>query len=248
MSTVVNHLRPELPELPRHMQGLPLDARGYPIPWFAAWLDDEGNQVHRREGKADFRVLGGHAVIEAVRENRCWICGGHLGKFKAFVIGPMCAINRVNSEPPSHVECADFAGRACPFLSRPHARRREAGMPEGVVDPAGIASLRNPKACCVWIVEGGYTHYRTQVREGATVGEGLMFQLPHPHELRWYAEGRPATAAEVDESVESGLPELFFHAEDEAGRAEIERRRAEVRRLYPHDATGRVRPRPRRRK
>jgi hypothetical protein len=232
VSTAQIYLRPELPELPRHMQGLPVDDRGYPIPWFAAWLDDDGNQVHRGEGKADFRVLGGNAVIEAVREKRCWICGGRLGKFKAFVIGPMCAINLVNSEPPSHVECADFAGRACPFLSRPHARRREVGMPEGVVDPAGIASLRNPKACLVWIIRGGYGYHRTTVRDGATVGEGLLFDLPEPHEVRWYAEGRKATVAEIEESVAGGLPELEALAQSDEERAEIAARVEKMRSLY----------------
>lgn len=215
------------------MKGMPVDPRGYPVPWFCAWMDDDGNQLPRGEGRADFRVLGGNSILEALRDNKCWICGGHMGKYKAFVLGPMCAINRVNSEPPSHVECADFAGRACPFLSRPHARRREEGMPDGIVEPAGIASLRNPKACLVWIIAGGFRYYRTEVRENATVGEGLLFQLPEPRELRWYAEGRPATRAEIEESVESGLPELMALAEDDAGRAEIEARLEQARRLYP---------------
>src|SRR5215472_4103629 len=30
-------IRPELPELPRTMQDLPRDKRGYPVPWFVDW-------------------------------------------------------------------------------------------------------------------------------------------------------------------------------------------------------------------
>lgn len=198
-------LRPELPELPRHMRGLPLDHRGYPTPWFAAWTDNEGNQTPRGIGKPDFRLQGGNAVAEAVNGNRCWICGGRLGKYRAFVIGPMCAINRVNAEPPSHVECADFSGRACPFLSRPHARRNDSRLPDGVVESPGIAIMRNPKVCCVWIISGKYGHRKVPPR-------GVLFDLPEPDELRWYCEGREATFAEIEESVVTGAPELFKHA------------------------------------
>lgn len=196
------------------MRGLPLDHRGYPTPWFAAWTDDDGNQTPRGIGKPDFRVMGGNAIAEAVNGKRCWVCGGKLGRYKAFVIGPMCAINRVNSEPPSHLECADFAGRACPFLSRPYARRREAGMPEDAVEAPGIASMRNPKACCVWVIDGKFSWHKVPPR-------GVLFDLPEPHELRWYAEGRKATFAEIEESITSGAPELFDLANSEEEEAEI---------------------------
>jgi hypothetical protein len=42
-------LRPELTELPLRMRGLPLDERGYPVPWFVAWID----------GKPEFRCRYG---------------------------------------------------------------------------------------------------------------------------------------------------------------------------------------------
>jgi hypothetical protein len=67
-------------------------ARGYPAPWFVAWV----------EGKPEFRVVREGGVVEAARADRCWICGQRLGRYRAYAIGPMCAVNRTSSEPPSH--------------------------------------------------------------------------------------------------------------------------------------------------
>lgn len=224
-------LRSELPPLPRYMQRLPVDSRGYPVPWFVVWLDGEENELPIGEGRPEFRVMSENRLAEAVEQVRCWVCGGKMGRYKAFVLGPMCAVNRVNSEPPSHVECADFAGRACPFLSRTHARRREAGMPEERLTPVGHASMRNPKACAIWIFQRGY-HYRRTVR-GDGDGYGLLFDLPHPTEIRWYAEGRPATRAEVEHSLETGMPELLELCQDEDERESAAMRLESLQRLLP---------------
>src|ERR1041385_2432550 len=97
--------RTDLPELPARLRKLPVE-RGYPVPWFVAFVD----------GHYDFRVIGPGKIARAVQENRCWICGDTLGSYLCFPIGPMCAINRVTSEPPSHRECAEWSARACPFL------------------------------------------------------------------------------------------------------------------------------------
>src|SRR5437764_29347 len=107
MTTSVLH--PNLPALPSRLKLLPVDERGFPVPWFVAWID----------GKPDFRVVDQRKMAIAVSEKRCWVCGDFLGRYMAFVIGPMCAVNRVSSEPPSHRECAEFSVRACPFLTKP---------------------------------------------------------------------------------------------------------------------------------
>lgn len=207
-------LRPELPELPRHMRGLPLDARGYPVPWFAAWHDEEGKPLPRGEGTPDIKYMADGAVGEAMREGRCWVCGGRLGRYKAFTIGPMCALNRTNAEPPSHLECADFAARACPFLSKPHMKRGT-GETDGVIEELpGHALMRNPKCAAVWIIKGGYRAMGTE--------KGPLMMLPEPTEVRWYAEGREATFAEVEESITTGLPSLHAVAETDEEHAEID--------------------------
>ena len=179
----------QLPPIPRYMAGLPRDERGYPCPWFISWID----------GKPEFRCADPRKLIRAVTEKRCWVCGEKLGRWMAFVIGPMCAINRTSSEPPSHRECAEFSVKACPFLSRPKSVRREANLPEGSVEAAGIASPRNPGVSLIWICRD-YSVY--------PVHNGFLFSLPKPSECLWYSEGRKATRAEILESIDGGLPQL----------------------------------------
>lgn len=180
--------------IPQRIAKLATDHRGFPVPWFVAWFD----------GKPDFRVIDTPKLAVAHNEGRCWICGETLGSYLAFSIGPMCAVNRVSSEPPSHRECAEFAARACPFLTTPKAGRREGGMPEGTVPSAGVGLKRNPGVTLVWITKS----YRVM-----RVDNGVLFRIGDPTETLWFAEGRPATRAEVEQSIESGLPLLREPAE-----------------------------------
>jgi hypothetical protein len=194
-------IREGLPALPVQMRDLPVDHRGYPVPKFVEWID----------GKPDFRVMSSTYFERALTLGLCWICGCRRPKKFAFVIGPMCAINRVSAEPPSCIECADFAAKACPFLTMPKARRREAGMPEDAVDPAGFSIRRNPGVALVWITSGFKL-----IPAGR---DGLLFEVGTPKEVRWYAEGRTATRAEVLASIWSGTPELARVAADEGPEA-----------------------------
>jgi hypothetical protein len=208
--------RPGLPEIPVRIARLPVDERGYPVPWFVEWID----------GKPDFRVSSAEKIIRAVKESRCWICGDILGVHKSFLIGPMCAINRVSAEPPAHTACATFSAKACPFLSRPHAKRREHGLPEdGQWSETGLK--RNPGVTLVWTT-GKFWPIR-----GA--GKEILFRMGDPVGVAWYAEGRDATRAEVEASVESGYPSLLELAEKEGPVAVAAlahfRRTAEL--LYP---------------
>lgn len=99
-------VRPELPPMPPRVAQLPLDPdRGYPVPWFAAWFDADGQPCERGQGKPDYRVVHPEDVRDAHRFELCWICGGRRGAFATFVIGPMCAVNRTSAEPPSHLDC-----------------------------------------------------------------------------------------------------------------------------------------------
>jgi hypothetical protein len=183
------NLRDELPPLPDRMRSLPVDHRGYPVPYFVAWID----------GKPDHPVVDPEKRDSAIRFRRCWLCGEVLGRFGTFVIGPMCAVNRVSSEPPSHRECAQFAARACPFLTRPDARRREAGMPENGVQPAGHMLRRNPGVSLVWTTRS-WEIFRDEA--------GVLWDIGEPAELEWLAEGRAASRGEVLHSIETGMPSL----------------------------------------
>lgn len=209
-------LRDGLPPLPERMRRLPLDARGYPVPWFVAWLD----------GVPDFRVVGPGKIVTAINKRVCWLCGERLGSYGAFVIGPMCAVNRTSSEPPSHRDCAIFAARACPFLTRPKAQRREANLPADKVPPAGAMIERNPGVCLVWVTRRWQWYAATN---------GVLCEVGDPTETLWYAEGRTATRAEIEESICTGLPIIRAEAEREgpASVAELDQMVARAMLLLP---------------
>jgi hypothetical protein len=200
---------PDIP-IPRQMQGLPT-ARGFVVPWFVRWYG----------GQPEFRVMDAFKFEQAIKQGLCWVCGGKLmGAGRCFVIGPMCAVNRVASEPPSHPDCARYSARACPFLSRPYATRRHLAE-----DPAtgksldtmptagGIMIERNPGVTLLW-----FTSSYKLVR----VPNGFIFRIGKPVGVEWYCEGREATREEVMESINSGLPVVRDYAAIDGPEAEAQ--------------------------
>lgn len=187
---ITTAVRPELPPLTSRIRALPVDHRGYPVPWFVKWID----------GKPEFRVMDEVKLVRAIREKLCWVCGTQLGSYKAFVIGPMCAVNRISAEPPSHRDCAEFSVRACPFLTRPHMVRRKGGIVEEAAPAPGIMLERNPGVALLWVTKS-FKPFNAKPR-------GILFEVGDPVEVACFAQGRAATADEIRESVESGLPIL----------------------------------------
>lgn len=184
---------PRFPDLPAFMRGLPIDKRGYPVPWFVPWVD----------GLPVFPAMDERKRALAWRERRCWICGGKIGRVQAFVIGPMCAVNRTSAEPPSHLPCARFAARNCPFLANPRMGRVGASYKGQALDldsAPGIMLDRNPGVTLVW-----------GTLRASKFDDGLgsyLFNIGRPHSVEWFAHGRAATGAEVLESIMTGLPAL----------------------------------------
>jgi hypothetical protein len=214
MTAVAYPLRTGLPPLPARIAKLPVDRRGYPVPWFVAWIN----------GEPEFRTMDGGKLVLAVRDRRCWVCGQPLGSFLAFTIGPMCAVNRVSAEPPSHRECAEFSAIACPFLTRPHMRRRENDLPAEATSAAGVTIARNPGVALVWVTKS----YRVRRAPG-----GYLFEIGDPREILTFAEGRAATVEEIRASVDSGLPILLDIAQQDGPHAvlALEKQTAVARRL-----------------
>ena len=205
----MNQLNASIRDIPQPLgvDQLPIDERGWPVPWFV-YIDDAG--------KPDHRIIGPDKLGRAVREERCWLCGGKLGRVKASVIGPMCAVNRITSEPPCHPQCARYAVQSCPFLSKPRARRNEKDLPEESQKGAGIPLDRNPGVMVIW--ESLMRSKPFRPLQGAP---GVLFDLGAPHRVTWWQEGRPATREEVLVSLKTGLPALREVAELE-GQAAID--------------------------
>lgn len=211
---------PRFRDMPRKMAGLTVDHRGFPVPWFVAWQD----------GKPVFPALDPRKLKQAIARNLCWVCGGELGRIKAFVIGPMCAVNRTSSEPPCHVECARFSALNCPFLSKPAMGRVPIEHYGGTRENTpGVMLERNPGVTLIWL-----TRRYDLFNDGAG---GILFDIGEPHGVEWYARGRRATRAEVLESIKTGLVELEALAAEEsdfvAARAELNRRCAAALELVP---------------
>jgi len=190
--------------MPPRIAKLPRDHRGFPIPWFVAKLPD---------GTRDFRIAEGYKNELAVRNKLCWVCGERLGRYMAFVIGPMCVVNRVTAEPPCHLDCAEFSATACPFLIRPRMRRNENDLPEGHRAPPGEFLTRNPGATCV---------YTTLDYRRFDAGNGKLIKLGEPTDVQWFAEGKAATRNQVRASIDSGYPLLLDLARQQGGDAVAE--------------------------
>lgn len=208
--------RPDLTPMPDRIKDLPV-YRGYPVPWFVAWIDDE----------PEFRTASGLKWTVAVHTKRCWVCGSRLGAYLAFVLGPMCGISRTTVEPPSHRDCAEWSIINCPFLSRPGMVRRTNDLPEGHTNPAGEALLRNPGVTLLWITRDFTTFHDRKGQPMITVGD--------PLETVWFAEKRLATREEIDVSVAGGLPTIQALARLDGPKAEedLAKRIAEFEELLP---------------
>jgi len=202
--------------LPPAMAKLPVQ-NGYPVPWFVGWVN----------GEPDFRMIGPGKVFRAVKEKRCWLCGEPLGRLKASVIGPMCAVNRITSEPPCHPLCAHYAVRACPFLSNPRMRRNTKDLPEEGQEAAGIHIDRNPGAMVLWMSLAFSRPFTPHLGN-----PGVLFDLPPPHAVEWWMRGRRATREEAKEAVKAGLPALREVAAQE-GEEALQALAEQVNRIWP---------------
>lgn len=191
-TAVKNFLRPGLPPITERLAKLPIDDRGYPVPFFVAYVD----------GKPEFRIADREKYLLCRAQKLCWVCGQKLaGERKAFVIGPMCAINRVSSEPPSHHECAEWSVKGCPFLNRPNMERRKH---DEILAMGGTAAgemiERNPGVSLIW-----ETNDWKWFADGSG---GVLIKVGDPLSVSYWREGRTATRAEIMESINTGIPLL----------------------------------------
>lgn len=160
-------MRQDLEPLPARMTTLPVDARGYPVPWFVDWVN----------GEPEFRAMDRAKFGRALKEKSCWVCGERLGIHITFVAGAMCGINRTSSEPPCHRECARWSARNCPFLNNPRMVRRTDGLAADVLDNvAGFGIKRNPGVTMLW---------NTREWEIFMTETGPLIQMGEPESVEW---------------------------------------------------------------
>lgn len=205
--------------MPDRIKRLPISPTGFPVPYFVMWFND----------KPDFRVVDPLKMRQCVYKKKCWICGDPLGRTFAMTIGPMCAVNRTVSEPPSHRECAIYAATACPFLANPRMRRNDTELGFDPIQPAGIEIRRNPGAVAVWCTR---EYHMQTVQAAPGVKPGVLFRFGDPTEVLWFANGRKATREEVDASIRTGLDEQLIPIALEEGSLEYVNRAVEALQKY----------------
>jgi hypothetical protein len=175
------------------MRELPVDRRGYPVPFFVS---------RPRPGEDwDFRVVRPEESVRALREHLCWVCGQRMGSKNAYVTGPMCTVTGTTAEPPAHLSCAEYACIACPFLANPNMRRNEKDLPEGKWSP-GFAIMHNPGV-------SGLLVTRDRPRPFDDGRGNMLLQMGKPESITWYASRRRATRREVLVAIDRGLKRLF---------------------------------------
>lgn len=231
-------LRDDLPPLTERIKKLPIDERGYPVPMFVQWIEGEFPDVKsmpRGQGRPDFRIVDPNHILACVKESRCWVCGEPLGVHRAYVIGPMCAINHNSAEPPSHVECAEWSVKGCPFLTKPHMKRREDEMTkQSAGNVPGVMIKRNPGVTLVWQV-------RNHIKVWNDGRGGILFDVGEPEKVTWWKEGRPATNEECIESINSGIETILAVCESPEERNEVlEKRDALVESLKAAGGGGKI--------
>lgn len=204
-------------DMPDRVASLPVDERGFPVPWFVAWFD----------GRPDFRVVHTPRYGEAWTEERCWVCGQRLGSYRAWVMGPVSVIEGATPEPPAHVDCGQFAARHCPFLANPQMRRSARELPAHG-PAAGVTTSSASAVTAVWVTKG-------RGAQPVRAPHGVMFRLSDPVRVEWYLAGRPAQAHEVCGGLELGLPILREAAERQGGvaLADLQRRLDGAKRWLP---------------
>lgn len=95
--------------MPERMARLPLTEKGYPALFFAAVID----------GKPNIRMIDAEKFKRCLAEKVCWLCGEPLEAEMTFVLTTDLFEAQKAVEPPCHLECAEYAMQACPFITNP---------------------------------------------------------------------------------------------------------------------------------
>ncbi len=195
--------------MPSRIRALPRDGSGHPVPWF---VDDQPGS------RRDYRAATTGKRITAIRDGVCWVCGqllptGERTKRQntpvpfTFLMPPMCTVDRVAPDPPAHEQCATYAVRACPFLSRA----------DGMV---------------TWSTTG----YRVE-RPPYGMGGRVLLKLADPLGVTWWVQGRHATRDEAVAQLTAGFTRLReecrYDPDPDGAAAALDRQMRNAARLLP---------------
>lgn len=172
--------------------------RGYPVPFFVAWIN----------GEPDFRIVDPTKLELCLKFSFCWLCGKPLGKHRAMVIGPMCSLNHITSEPPSHVVCATYALETCPHMINPGAKYREANRPAGAIEPAGQPIYDNPGTQLLW---------QSSSYKQIKVHNGFLIDIGEAEHVEWWTLGRPASRDEASAALGIAAGKLYRNLDEHRG-------------------------------
>lgn len=202
------------PGLPNRMKSLPRDSRGWPLPFFTAVID----------GKPDFRVIDPETVQACAQDHLCFTCGQRLPARGSgtFVVGPIGLMNRISGEPPSHLDCAEWSARACPFLANPGKERRVTAIPEATTELGGVHVMENPGVSAVITTQGW-----SIISDGR---DGVLWKFDYISGVLWRAEGREASRSEVLAAFDISAERLLAL---DANPESVERRVREARKWLP---------------
>lgn len=101
--------------IPPELSHLEVDERGYPIPYFVGKINGKFNFKYQDRKKRD----------SCIQFRWCSICGKRLDReFSYVVTGPKGLKNKVVSDAPMHLVCAEFSLLACPHIHFEKAERK----------------------------------------------------------------------------------------------------------------------------
>ena len=164
--------------VPRHVQHLHCDLLGRPIPFYMRWIDDH---------TPDLDFIDAGKLTHCVTCGLCWICGETIPKSQqvGFTVTSTNALQRIATEPPQHVDCAEWAARVWPM-----AVTRSL--------PPFLKLQRYSGLLCVWITH----HYHRPIK----LPDGLYrFDLGAPRRVIWVANGRELSRDEGQESMKQQI-------------------------------------------
>jgi len=79
-----------------------------PVPWHIQWIDEAGAPTRPGTGIPD-GTIDESKFTRCLARGRCWICGELRDRQGTFILNGTSLIQRFVREPPSHVDCAEWA-------------------------------------------------------------------------------------------------------------------------------------------